>query len=201
MKIAVDADDTFFDYWIGVVTAKVEGEFGVDLTWQPGSNWDSNPVKNFFKSRGEDWWDWMQRKSWLWALCKPFDGAIGCVEDWRRQGHTVELLTKKPDWAIWTVYNLLAKWKLSFDKVIAVPLDGAKHDYSDADLLIDDSDSNIQGWINTGRGAVLFERPWNKEADFEGGPGSGLIQNAQHWAEVRDLVNDYETKGQFVECV
>lgn len=192
MKIVVDMDDTLFDYWAGVVTKKVSFEYGIDLTPRLGSEftWDNNPVKNFFEARGETWWDWMRNRDWLWTLCKPFPGSIGTINDWRKQGHFVEVLTKKPEWAQWTVPALLAKWRIAVDRVTMQIItedprtydQAKKHEVSDGLLLIDDNQANLTGWLDAGRPAICFTQPWNTDFTYPG------CSRADDWTQLRHIV-------------
>lgn len=54
-----------------------------------------------------------------------------------------------------------------------------------ADLLIDDALHNVEPWIATGRPAVVFGRPWNRDW-----ARPDLAPRAVHWEEVPRMVHD-----------
>lgn len=197
MKIAVDIDDVTMDFWTGVCTS-VNTEYGTTLDPVETPNWDDNALKRLrVFGDGRTWWDWLQERDWIWHTFQPVPGAIGGIEILRQQGHFVEALTSKPKWAEWTVWKWLGKWRPAFHRVTIVPTGDKKTDWSDAELLIDDRDVNVREWLDAGRKAILFQRPWSNVKSFSLEPSSSFAI-ARHWAEVLDHV-DSLSKGELVE--
>ena len=156
MHIAVDCDDVLLDL-TGGVRRVVEREYGVELP--EFTDWNMNqwlePVL------GEKWMKFMRRRDWLWSTFPAIPGAIGTLTLLRREGHYLEMVTSKPEWAEASVFDWLAKWRPPIQRVTIVPPDGNKAEATNADLLIDDKPDNVIGWAATGRPALLFTRAHN----------------------------------------
>src|SRR6266542_1595805 len=202
VRVAVDFDDVVLDFFQGVIDSMAL-EFGVSLDKRDCASWDKNPVKEFpWKDYGYDsWWDWMQKRDWLWATFKAVPGAVGGISRLRSQGHSVELLTAKPEWAEPQVWRWLGRWRLPVDRVTLVGLKQRKVDRSDADVLVDDKPENCVEFCEAGRRAVLFGQPWNESflfADYSGmgyaDDWSGVIRQVSEsplWATVRQAKPQY----------
>jgi hypothetical protein len=114
---------------------------------------------------GRNWWTWLRERDWLWPNFPAVDGAIGAVDQLRRQGHYIEILTAKPEWATFAVWKWLGKWRPRVNAVTIVDTKGeSKHGASDADLLIDDKIDNCVSWAAStpNRQAILFGLPFNE---------------------------------------
>lgn len=59
------------------------------------------------------------------------------------------------------------------------------------DILIDDHADNVESFVSTGRKAVLFSRPWNKEAAIRKHPN---VRVAESWYELPSLVSELLSK-------
>lgn len=207
LKIAIDLDDTVFDFWAGVCQS-LNLEYGLELDPNETKNWDDNALKQLaIFGDGPDgtprtWWDWLQERDWIWATFKPVPGAIGAIKTLRQQGHFVEALTSKPEWAEWTVWRLLGRWRPPFNQVTIVPTGESKGEWSNAYLLIDDRDLNIQEWLTSltngelrTRTAIAFQRPWTHMEDIVAERGTLAV--ARHWGEVLALVEELDKLDRF----
>lgn len=186
MRLAIDMDDVMCGFVEGVCDT-VSREF--DTLVDPASviSWEfSKFLDNVI---GYSWWEWLEQHAWLWGeKFKPVPGAIGGVDTLRRAGHTLELLTSKPDWAEDQVFVWLARYKPRFHKVTIVPVEGlgkgrSKVHYTDAELLVDDKTENCLEFVQAGRDALLFAMPHNATAQMPGGPGVFLTR-VNGWHEV-----------------
>lgn len=180
MHIAVDMDDVILDF-LGGLRSAVKKEYGVTLVDEDFTEWNISSVLD--PIIGRSWWSWMKEREWIWATFPPVDGAIGGIEKLRRQGHYLELVTSKPQWAEHNVYKWLGKWRPSFQRVTIVDRQ-AKVEATDAALLIDDKPANCLGFMSAGREAILFDRPHNQLADA----GELVYMRAFGWADVLNLV-------------
>lgn len=125
-------------------------------------SWDFGQYLN--KHIGEDWWSWLEKHAYLWGhKAKPVPGAIGGIEQLRRAGHRVELLTSKPPWGERYVWTWLDRYAPTVSGVTFVPLGGYKPELTDALVLVDDRDKNVLEWVESreGRVSLLFTRAHN----------------------------------------
>ena len=193
MRVAVDLDDVTVDFFAGVIHS-MNIEFGASIEKELCVSWDDNPVKLFdWKSYGyKSWWDWMSRRDWLWATFQAVPGAIGGINRLRQDGHYVEALTSKPEWAEPQVWRWLGRWRPPFNQVTLVDLNRTKDTkamYSTSDILIDDKPQNIEEWVasETDRVGIIFDQPWNQKVRTQ--PD---VFRARDWREVVALVKFLE---------
>jgi len=184
MHIAVDMDDVVVEFFAFIVEC-INREYGTSVDVRECRDWDDNDVKKLTVfGPGKTWWDWLRARDWLWTKCPAVPGAIGGLQALRDDGHYVELLTSKPDWAEWVVWAWLGKWRPAVNRVTIAGSGQVKHELSDAILLVDDGLHNIEPWVATGRSAIKFARPWNE------GRGARRIWEARDWAQVLHLVKE-----------
>lgn len=160
---AVDMDDVVVDF-VGGLIDSMKKEHGATITMAQleQTGWDLHPLLD--PIIGYSWWTWLRQREHLWANFPAVDGAIGGIEQLRRQGHFLELVTAKPEWAEHNVWKWLGKWRPAFQRVTIVDTKACKADATSADLLIDDKPGNCQHFLDQGRGAILFARPHNRDA-------------------------------------
>lgn len=159
MHIAVDLDDVVLDFVGGVIRA-VNTEYGTKLRLEDVTNWELKKVLN--PIIGRSWWAWLRDREWLWANFDVVPGAIGGIDTLRRQGHYLELVTSKPEWAEHNVWKWLGKWRPAFNRVTIVGPKDRKVTMTDAEILVDDKPSNCAEFVLVGRGAILFDMPHNR---------------------------------------
>lgn len=185
MHIAVDCDDVMLDF-MGSVMRSFELEFGITPDWD-GGPWSEDAVKftthpAFAAAGYEDWWAWLTHRDWLWALFPAIPGAIGGVKRLRHDGHYLEMVTSKPEWAEPQVWRWLGKWRPAFNAVTIVANGQSKLDYTEAELIIDDRHKTCREFVAAGRRAVNFDR-----SSSPAEPSFGLWV-AHDWTEVLDIV-------------
>ncbi len=165
LHIAVDLDDVIIDFFQGCIDAMYR-EFGIMLLKEDVTTWDDNQVKLFpWQAYGfNDWLSWLQQRDWLWATFPAIPGAVGGLAALRDQGHHIEILTSKPQWAEPQVWRWLGRWRLPVQQVTIVPLDAPKSTASECDVLIDDKVGNIEEWCDSDedRLGILYDQPWNR---------------------------------------
>lgn len=187
MKLAIDCDDVIVDFWPRVIKCHNK-EYGTDFKPEQQLGWDDNPIKTSpFFGEGKmyaDWWEWWQAKPSLWATCGALDGALGGLVQLHEMGHYVELVTSKPSWARRDFFEWLHLWQPFFDALTIIEEGSGvtKASVTDADILIDDRPSNVSSWVETGRKAVLFDRPWNGASDFK--YYKGMVQRLTNWEDI-----------------
>lgn len=193
MHIAVDMDDVVVDF-TNYVLECIKREYGVEIPVLEITDWDDNPLKNAtLFGPGKTWWDWLMTRDWLWAKCPAVEGAIGGLQTLRDMGHRLELLTSKPLWAEWVVWAWAGKWRPPVHGITIADHTAkqAKHDLTDALLLVDDAIHNVAPWTATGRSAILFDRPWNRNLPADQiGRVPRRIFRAHDWAGVVRLVKE-----------
>lgn len=160
MRIALDLDDVILDFVSNLV--KIANlEYGTNLRAEDIVEWDLHKVLDDVV--GENWWQWWRERDWLWAQADAVPGAIGGIRTLRREGHYLEILTSKPAWAEAQTFRWLGKWRPPVHRVTIVGPSDKKHEWSDAEILVDDKPKNVEEWIEAGRTAILFARPHNSD--------------------------------------
>jgi 5'(3')-deoxyribonucleotidase len=159
--IAVDLDDVVLDFWKGVCAA-VELEYGIKVDPAQTRDWDNNQVKtmNVF-GKGRTWWDWLKERDWIWQTFGVVPGALGGLHQLRQAGYWLECVTSKPEWAEWTTWKWLGKWRPPFNSVTIVNSTQRKVDMTDAHIIIDDKPQNCEEFQDAGRRSITFKQPWN----------------------------------------
>ena len=178
--MAVDCDDVVGDFTLHIL-ACIKKEFGI------AADYESIEWADLFDSIIPGGWDWLRKRDWLWAKMPATEGSIGGVAQLRTQGHYVELLTSKPDWGEWAVWAFLGKWRIPFNSVTIVSPGQKKHEVSKADVLVDDNIDNCLGFVEDGRRAILYSRPWNRDAGTHLSVYSKLVR-ADNWDDVLKAV-------------
>lgn len=173
MDIALDFDDVICGFTDGVRDA-VRHEFGVDV---PITQWDLSEILNPIV--GQDWFSgWLRERPERWTSFPAIDGAIGGIAQLRRDGHYIEVVTAKPEWAEFVIWEWFGIHRPAVNRVTIVDIGVPKTEASDADLLVDDNVGNIEQWLNDGRDAVLYSQAHN----------SGRLSNAPRVANWKELV-------------
>lgn len=185
--VAFDMDDVILDF-VGGLRAAIQKEYGVTIPDASITDFNLRPVLDPIV--GENWWNWLRRRDWLWSNFPVVDGAIGTLERLRSEGYYLEILTSKPEWADYAVWKWLGKWRPPVQRVTIVRKDDNKAHYSDANVLVDDKEENCLDWTGHTeydnfenphqiREAILFDRPHNSKVVM----GERMVR-AYGWQEV-----------------
>lgn len=151
---------------MGGLRAALKKEYGVVINEDDIKDFNLRPYLD--PIIGRSWWAWMKDRAWIWSHFEAIDGAIGTIDRLRRDGHYLELVTSKPEWAEHNVYRWLGKWRPAFQRVTITGPDDVKVDFTNADILIDDKAENVEAFIKAGRDALFFTRPHNKRIKVAG---------------------------------
>jgi len=159
--LAFDLDGVILDF-VGGILECVYTEYGVRIDKAQWDMWDPKDLLN--PIIGQSWWKWMRERSWLWSHFPAIPGAIGTIEKLRRDGHYLEIVTSKPQWAEYNVWRWLGKWRVPVSRVTIVGDDGNKASATDAIALIDDKPENCVEWVESDdrRWTILLDRPYNR---------------------------------------
>lgn len=207
MHIALDLDDVLLDYWTTVKKA-----FLRDFKSDPGAatDWDKNGVKDwhgwgtpaanvvpvvkdldgvlapFVGAVYSDWWDWWEDVGPSeWRKAPAIAGALDGVANLHEAGHRITIVTSKPEWAQAATLDWLATHEVPHAGVVFARRGESKADLSTADLLVDDRPRNVEEWAATGRPAIMFGQPWNRDyTPDSGGTAGAPVHSAGTWAEV-----------------
>lgn len=185
--IAIDLDDVVLDF-CGNLIAVVNREYDAGLHVDHFDQWDLTSVLN--PIIGEDWWAWWERRYWLWPKADAVPGAIGGLEELRRRGHYLEIVTAKPRWAEPLTWQWLGKWQPPVNRVTIVGMDTPKHEATDAALLVDDKPSTVTRWTKSreDRRALLFTRSHNRKASDH----IARVTRVDSWKEILERIGDGE---------
>ena len=181
--LALDMDDCILDL-LGGVRQVIKKEYDIDLP--EITMWDLNV--HLKPILGEPWMNWMRRRDWLWGTFPAVDGAIGSISTLRKKGYYLEIVTSKPEWAESSVFEWLGKWRPAVHRVTIVRPTDIKANFSDADILVDDKWENCYAWRETGRAAILFDRPHNHNIVILNRRNGSPIIRADGWGEVLEQV-------------
>lgn len=180
LHVAIDMDDVVVDFTGGLIKS-VNIEHGTNLTVNDVTEWDLHPLLD--PILGRSFWTWLREREWLWAQFDAVPGAIGAIDRLRREGHYIEFITSKPDWAIHNVYKWLGLWRPSVQRVTIVTLKDRKVDFTNADVLVDDKLANCQGFVDEGRVAIMFDAPHSRRTKVP-----TTIHRAADWREVLGVI-------------
>jgi len=177
--IAVDLDDVILDF-AGQLRHAIEVEY--DVTLPEFNKWEISELMN--PVIGRSWWDWLRARPGIWAAAKPVRGALGSLGRLRLEGHYLEILTSKPDWAELSTWLWIGKWHPPVQRVTIVNLkQERKVDVSDADLLIDDKPQNCIEWAEDGRPALCFTQPYNRDLKLPVG-----VMRVDNWKAIMSVL-------------
>jgi len=187
LHIGVDLDDVVLNFEGGIIHA-VETEY--DVVVPPFTEWEMRNVLD--PIIGKSWWKWMRERDWLWPNFPAVKGAIGGIAQLRDDGHYLEIITSKPEWAEFSVWKWLGKWRPPVHRVTIVNSETAKIDVTDADVMIDDKPDNLFPFAEDGRVGILF-----KQHRYTGKLPVGVYR-ADTWAEVVSMVR-LEASGELAK--
>jgi hypothetical protein len=177
-------DDVLLDFAGGLAHA-VWREYGVTVELD---TWDIAPRLN--PILGQSWWKWMRARDWLWPNFPAIPGAIGGLTQLRNDGHYLEIVTSKPEWAEFSVWKWLGKWRPPVHRVTIMDSGKgqSKLEVTDAALIVDDKPSTVDEWMAEGRMAILFTGQSSYKRDHEDYTGDAL--KAKSWSRVVSLVKE-----------
>ena len=107
--------------------------------------------------------DWFRQHIGYWMDADTTKGAVKCINR-LSENFDIEIVTNKPDWARVVVWDWL-HWHNPNVFRVTVTDHFAKHEVSNADILIDDRPDTVRRWIDSrpGRYGILFDRSQNRD--------------------------------------
>lgn len=180
--VAVDLDDVVLDF-VGGLREAVKKEYDIEILDTDITKWDLHPVLD--PIIGENWWNWLRDREWLWSHFPAVDGAIGYLSRLRKDGYYLECVTSKPSWAEYNVWRWMGKWRPPFNRVTIVEHE-PKYLATDAWIMVDDKPDNLKGFLDTGRMPILYSRSHNLD--------DVTYSRVETWKETYDLINDFQLR-------
>jgi len=135
----------------------------------------------------------------LWAVfdmkmmdsVEPYEEAVRVINDLKRQGHKIFIITKRPKEHIGMTSRWLHRHKVSFDKLVLTGLRD-KGEFAKAlqlDAFVDDLEDNLQDMYHSKsrwtKGLILMTRPWNEDDYID----TTKFSRANDWVDVRKLLS------------
>jgi 5'(3')-deoxyribonucleotidase len=117
----------------------------------------------------------------------PIDDAIGGVSRLYDR-YTVVIATHRPERIHDETRRWLAEHDIPYDRFVSDP--GPEKTDVPADVLVDDSPSNVRGFARAGGHGVLFSQPWNEREEY--GDGVTVVDG---WSEVVRVCEDDTSVG------
>lgn len=160
MLVAIDVDSTLHDYWEQFRQAAALLH-GVDLPYEDQTDW---AVEALSRPQLAAVIEHTHDDARITAAV-PYDGAADVINAWRRAGHLILITThRRPD-----AHDVTAAWLT--DHGIGFDLLRCGYEKVDhctevgADVLIDDSPTNIRQAVAAGITAATIAHPWNRRLD------------------------------------
>jgi hypothetical protein len=157
-------------------------EYGVEIA--PFSKWEMSEVLD--PIIGRSWWKWMRERDWLWPNFDAVPGAIGALCQLREEGHYLECVTAKPEWAEASVWKWMGKWRPPFHRVTITDLDTPKSEVTEADALVDDKLSNVREFHKAAGVGILFD---HKGVHRQSTRGSDRLYWTEDWKGVMQTIH------------
>jgi 5'(3')-deoxyribonucleotidase len=179
LHVAIDLDDVILDF-CGGLWAAIEHEH--DITLPPVTKWEIHDILDPIV--GKDWFEWLKDRQ-LWNTFPPMVGAMGGLNQLRKDGHYLEIVTSKPQWAERSTWKWIGDHAPPVHRVTIADMKTLKVNITNADILIDDRPENVEAFADDGRVGILFTRPHNIDhwVDIRSG-----VARANDWHEVVELV-------------
>ncbi|MFT4035654.1 MAG: hypothetical protein QM679_08775 [Patulibacter sp.] len=162
MLVAIDVDSTLHDYWGQFRAAAIELH-GVDLPYEQQTDWTVDRLTRTQLA------DVIQRThdDERIAQATPYPDAADIINGWRRAGHFVLITThRRPD-----AHDATADWlsthRIGFD-LLRCGYQKVDHcQQVGADVLIDDSPTNLLHALAAGMTPATLRHPWNATVTAE----------------------------------
>lgn len=156
--LAIDVDSTLHDYW-SQFRAAAQQLHGVDLPYDQQTDWAVPQLSG--RQLGEVIEHTHRDEQILSGVLYP--GASQVIRAWRDAGHRILITThRRPE-----SHEITARWL----EQVGVPFDELRCGYLKvqhctevgADLLIDDSPTNLRQALEVGVAGATIRHPWNAE--------------------------------------
>lgn len=180
LRVGIDLDGVVADFNSGWVRRYNE-DFGAELSHDAVGVWDGLHELTHFRHM-EEFWDWARRQEGgsIFRHLEPYEGALEALQRLSRAGHSVVVLTSKPDWAVHDTFAWIAEHRLPTREVHMteekwrVP----------CDVYLDDAPHQLARLHETRPEALTcrYVRPWNRPL-----PG---VRDVHGWDDFLQVVDD-----------
>lgn len=134
----------------------------------------------------------------MMASVKPYEDAVRVINDLKRQGHKIFIITKRPKELTGMTSRWLHDHKISFDKLVLTGLEG-KGSFAkrlQLDCFVDDLEENLLDLYKSqprwNKGLMLLTRPWNVKDYID----KSKFIRVENWQEImRNITVGNRLKG------
>jgi uncharacterized HAD superfamily protein len=187
VKIGVDVDDTtlaFCDHWVELY------QLWFDRYVDPAAltHWEALVTETHFADK-RAFFEWFARARG-WETMPYVPGAPGGLDRLVAAGHELVFGTARSRDAD---RPTLAWWRSSpWAHHSTLRTNLQRKSLTNCDVYIDDSPAVIEELVRTGKSVIIFDRPWNQDAEiaFSVAYGAPPVVRAHDWHEVTNHVQN-----------
>lgn len=178
LRLGIDLDGVVADFVAGWIS-RYNQDFEADLTPESVQTWDGLHTLTHFQDMQEFWrWASDHGGGSVFRHLETYEGAADSLHKLAMRGHSIVILTMKPDWAIHDTFAWIAEHRLPTREV---------HILADkwtvpCDVYLDDAPNVLESLVEKQRSALVcrFMRPWNH-------PVEGAV-DVHGWPQFTDVV-------------
>ncbi len=179
MRLGIDLDGVVANFTGGWMRF-YNHQFGTSLVFEDSKRWEDLVELTHFDDIGQ-FWAWssdLDGRSLFWHL-EPFPGAIEALKDLASEGHTLVILTQKPDFAVDDTHEWLERHEVPASEIHIIDEKWAV----DCHVYLDDGPHMLPGLVahRPHRTVCRYVRAWNQ-------PVKGAI-DVHDFDEFRDVVD------------
>lgn len=181
MRIIVDQDQVLCK-WVERILEWYNEDKKTSFTIDDIKTW------NMTDNLGEHSQDFLRscmRYPELYRDLEPVEGSIHGLKSLIDDGHDVIIATAVPRCA-GIAYHGKLEWLrrnmpwFNLNNFIAIQ----RKDLLSGDIMIDDGPHNIEAWVKSGRDAIIFDAPWNRNVKD--------ACRVKHWNEILSVIRTSE---------
>ncbi|MGA9277125.1 5' nucleotidase, NT5C type [Ilumatobacter sp.] len=186
LRLGIDLDGVVADFNAGWIKLHRE-EFGSELHPSMVQTWDGLAELGGFDDM-RAFWAWAKgsdlRPS-IFRHLEPYPTALDTLHRLRTDGHSIVVITTKPEWAVTDTFRWLADNRLPTREVHIADVKSTV----ECDMYLDDSPHVLPDLIENRPNATVcrFVRPWNHPLD-----GASDVDS---WATFHALVTQRSSKS------
>jgi len=179
LRLGIDLDGVVADFnagWMALHNAEFDGNLTPDMV----TMWDGLHQLGGFGDMDE-FWEWAGHKEHRPSIFRHLDllpGALDTLGRLDAEGHSIVIVSTKPDWAVHDTFNWLADNAIPTREV---HLTLTKYEV-DCDVYLDDAPHVLPELVEHRPDAIIcrFIRPWNE-------PVAGTVDVAD-WSKFHAIV-------------